>query len=76
VTLSTAGRRDKAANDQRLAMLQTKILQNMSNGATFEKEPFMQPFDDQIVDTNGGYAPQAKKLRDFLKGVAENAPRA
>ena len=31
--------RDKAANDQRLAMLQTKLLQNMSNGATFEKEP-------------------------------------
>jgi hypothetical protein len=67
--------REKAANDQRLAILQTKLLQNMSNGATFDKEAFMKPFDDQIVDTSGEYAPQTAKLRGFLKGIAENAPR-
>ena len=31
--------RDKAANDQRLATLQTKLLQNMSNGATSRRRP-------------------------------------
>ncbi len=67
--------RTKAANDQRLVMLQTKVLQNISNGVRFDKEPFMKPFEDQIFGEGDEYAPPANKLRGFLKSMAENAPR-
>ena len=47
IRLYWEGRRSplKFAKDQRLAVLQTKILQNMSNGQEFGvKEPFMTGF--------------------------------
>jgi hypothetical protein len=67
--------KQKFAKDQRLATLQTKILQNMSNGAEFgEKESYMVPFNDQITGQNGQYAPLTQKFRGFMKGIVQNAP--
>ncbi len=65
----------KFAKDQRLATLQTKILQNMSNGVEFgEKESYMVPFNNQIKVQNGGYTPLTQKMRGFMKGIVTNAP--
>ncbi len=65
----------KFAKDQRLATLQAKILQNMSNGVEFgEKESYMIPFNDQIKGQTGQYAPLTVKLRGFMKGIVTNAP--
>ncbi|HEX3997767.1 MAG TPA: hypothetical protein VHX65_04395 [Pirellulales bacterium] len=61
----------KLQEKQRLVTLQTKGLQNISNGVEFgDKEKFMIPMNDAIKK-DGNYTPAATKLRGFLKSVAQ-----
>jgi hypothetical protein len=60
----------KLQEKQRLVTLQTKVLQNISNGVEAgEKEAYMVPMNGAIKK-DGNYTPTAGKLRGFLKGIA------
>ncbi len=62
----------KLQEEQRLATLQTKLLQNIANGVEFgKKEEFMIPLND-FIKNGDDYTPEATKMRKFLKDVALN----
>ncbi len=66
----------KAKEQLRLVTLQSKVLQNMSNGVQFKtseeggKEPYMVPMND-VIKQGDQFAPDAAKLRGFLKRIAQ-----